>query len=181
MKKTLRYLAFSLMLSGFVFSQDNKKPSPPAKSEQKVGSEKISINYSQPSVKSRKIWGELVPFGLTKNRDGKMIPWRAGANENTTFTVSKDVKIEGQTLKAGTYGLHMIPGESEFVVIFNKSSTAWGSYSYDQNEDALRVTVKKETAKFQEVLTYGFESVTDKSCTVYLHWELVKIPFKIEF
>ena len=180
MKKGFRFLALGLMLSGLVFAQD-KKPSPPAKAEQKVGSETISINYSQPSVKGRKIWGELVPFGLTKTKDGKMIPWRAGANENTTFTISKDAKIEGQTLKAGTYGLHMIPGEKEFVVIFSKNSTSWGSYSYDQKDDALRVTVKRDAAKFQEILTYGFDAVTDKSCTTYLHWELVKVPFKVEF
>jgi hypothetical protein len=174
------------LAAAFVFSfavnmqAQEQRASPAASAAQVVGKAQIRINYSSPGVKNRKIWGELVPFGLTKNKDGKMIPWRAGANENTTFSTTKDIKIEGQALKAGTYGLHMIPGQEEFVVIFSKNSTAWGSFSYDESQDALRVKVKSEAAAFQELLSYGFDNLTDHSCTVYLQWEKLRIPFKLE-
>ena len=147
---------------------------------QSVGNAQITFSYSRPGVKNRKIWGALVPYGLSKSDEGKMIPWRAGANENTTFTVTKNVKIEGQTLKAGTYGLHMIPGTDAFTIIFSKNSTAWGSFSYDPSEDVLRVNVKPESAVHQEWLLYGFDSLTEHSCTAFLHWERLKIPIKIE-
>ncbi len=143
----------------------------------------ITIEYSRPGIKGRKIWGELVPLGLApgnKYSKDKPFPWRAGANENTIIQFSKDVLVEGQKLAAGKYGLHMIPGEKEWIVIFSKNSAAWGSFAYNQDEDVLRVTVVPAKAPHQEWLLYGFDDLAGSSATAFLHWEQVKVPFKIK-
>ncbi len=143
----------------------------------------ITIEYSRPGIKGRKVWGELVPFGLApgnKYSKDKPFPWRAGANENTTIQFTKDVLIEGQKLAAGKYGLHMIPGEKEWVVIFSKNNSSWGSFAYNQDEDALRVTVVPAAAPYQEWLAYGFDDLAGSSATAFLHWEKVKVPIKIK-
>jgi hypothetical protein len=85
----------------------------------------------------------------------KPYPWRAGANENTTITLSKDVLIEGEKLPAGKYSIHMLPGESEFKVMFNKVTDAWGSYTYDASQNALEITVKPVGAEHTEWLEFG--------------------------
>jgi len=143
----------------------------------------ITIEYSRPGVKGRKIWGDLVPYGLApgnKYSENRPYPWRAGANENTTIELNKDVLVEGKPLPAGKYGIHMIPGEKEWTIIFSKNSSAWGSYSYKQEEDALRVTVTPVKAPFQEWLVYGFDDLAGTSATAFLHWEELKVPFKIQ-
>jgi hypothetical protein len=137
---------------------------------QRLGLTDITINYHRPLVNSRQIWGKVVPYGQV---------WRAGANENTTVTFADPVTIEGQPLDKGTYGLHMIPGEDQWTVIFSKMSTAWGSFSYKQDEDALRVTVKPQTAEFHEALAYDFDDVKPDSTVVTLRWEKVAVPFKV--
>lgn len=101
--------------------------SQPAQVSQRIGITDITIVYHRPLANDRKIWGGLVPYGSV---------WRAGANENTTITFSDPVRIEGQPLDKGTYGLHLIPNVEEWNVIFSKTSTAWGSFSYNQAEDA---------------------------------------------
>src|SRR3954464_14000461 len=125
---------------------------------QHIGPVVVSIDYSSPHVHSPqgqdrrgKIWGALVPYGMANLGFGscKECPWRAGANENTVFTTSNDVMIEGQKLAAGSYGLHMMPGENEWTIIFSKNSTAWGSYFYDASEDALRVKVKPTKSEYR--------------------------------
>jgi len=105
--------------------------------------------------------------------------WRAGANENTTIEFSDPVTIEGKPLPKGTYGLHMIPGENEWTVIFSKNSTSWGSFTYDQAEDALRVTVKPQSAELHEALTYDFDNPKPDSSVVTLRWEKLAVPFKV--
>ncbi len=137
---------------------------------QRVGITDITVNYHRPLVNSRQIWGKVVPYGEV---------WRAGANENTTVTFTDPVTIEGQPLDKGTYGLHMIPGENQWTVIFSKMSTAWGSFSYKQDEDALRVTVKPQTAEFHDALTYDFDDVKPDSTVVTLRWDKVAVPFKV--
>jgi DUF2911 family protein/tetratricopeptide repeat protein len=137
---------------------------------QRIGITDITINYHRPLVNSRQIWGKVVPYGEV---------WRAGANENTTVTFTDPVTIEGQPLDKGTYGLHMIPGENQWTVIFSKMSTAWGSFSYKQDEDALRVTVKPQTADFHDALTYDFDDVKPDSTVVTMRWEKVAVPFKV--
>jgi len=177
-----RLSIFSLIIifAGSLYSQDKgPRKSLRASVSQTIGTDtEITIVFGRPGVKGRTIWGDLIPMGMAK-RDNKSIPWRAGADENTTIEFSKDVTVEGKDLKAGKYGLHMIPGEKEWVVIFSKTSDSWGSYSYDEANDALRVTVKPLDAPHQEWLTYGFDDLAGTSGTAYLHWEMVKVPFKI--
>jgi hypothetical protein len=137
---------------------------------QRIGITDITINYHRPLVNSRQIWGKVVPYGEV---------WRAGANENTVVTFTDPVTIDGQPLDKGTYGLHMIPGENQWTVIFSKMSTAWGSFSYKQDEDALRVTVKPQTADFHDALAYDFDDVKPDSTVVTMRWEKVAVPFKV--
>jgi hypothetical protein len=138
---------------------------------QRIGITDITLNYHRPLTNGRQVWGKLVPYGQV---------WRAGANENTTVTFTDPVTIEGQSLDKGTYGLHMIPGENQWTVIFSKMSTAWGSFSYKQDEDALRVTVKPQTAEFHDALTYDFDDLKPDSTVVTLRWDKVAVPFKVE-
>jgi tetratricopeptide (TPR) repeat protein len=152
------------------FVLDLPRPSQHAVVTQRVGITDITINYHRPVVNKRKVWGGLVPYGQV---------WRAGANENTTIQFTDPVTIEGKPLPKGSYGLHMIPGENDWVVIFSKNSTAWGSFTYDQAEDALRITVKPQTADFHEALGYDFDDVTPDSSVVTLRWEKVAVPFKV--
>lgn len=137
---------------------------------QRVGITDITVNYHRPLANSRQIWGKVVPYGQV---------WRAGANENTTVTFTDPVTIEDQPLDKGIYGLHMIPGENQWTVIFSKMSTAWGSFSYKQDEDALRVTVKPQAAEFHDALTYDFDDVKPDSAVVTLRWDKVAVPFKV--
>jgi hypothetical protein len=146
------------------------RPSQHALVSQRVGITDISINYSRPVVNGRPIWGKLVPYGQV---------WRAGANENTTIEFTDPVSIEGKPLARGVYGLHMIPGENEWTVIFSKNATSWGSFSYKQDEDALRVTVKPQTGDFHEALTYDFDDVKPDTTVATLRWEKVAVPFRI--
>lgn len=142
----------------------------------------ITIVYSRPGVKGRKIWGDLVPYGFAPGNqysNNQPIPWRAGANETTIFEVSKDVRINGQNLAAGKYGIHMIPGEKEWSIMFN-SEVAWGSFSYKKDKDVLTIKVTPTMAPHQEWLRYGFEDLAGTSATAYLHWEKLMVPFKVE-
>jgi tetratricopeptide (TPR) repeat protein len=147
------------------------RTSPAAQVAQTIAVSKVKISYHRPAVKDREIWGALVPYGQV---------WRAGANENTTVYFSDPVKVEGQELPAGKYGLHMIPTENEWTIIFNKTNTGWGSYSYTESEDALRVKVKPETAPFEERLSYRFDNPSNESVVVALYWEKLRVPFKVE-
>jgi hypothetical protein len=138
--------------------------------KQRIGLSDIKVTYHRPLVNGRKIWGGLVPLGEV---------WRAGANENTVVDFSSDVTIEGQPLPKGTYGLHMIPTADTWTVIFSKMNTAWGSYTYDQKEDALRVTVKPRPTEMEEALEYDFEELKEDSATMTLKWEKIAVPVKI--
>lgn len=150
---------------------DLPRQSQHARITQRVGITDITINYHRPLVKGRKVFGGLEPYGKV---------WRAGANENTTIEFTDVVTVEGKPLAAGTYGLHMIPGESDWTVIFSKVATAWGSFTYDQKEDALCVTVKAQPAEFHEALTYDFDDPKPNATTVTMRWDKVAVPFKVE-
>src|SRR4051812_46722803 len=138
--------------------------------KQRVGLTDIKITYHRPLVNGRKIWGGLVPLGEV---------WRAGANENTVVEFGDAVTVEGQPLAKGTYGLHMIPTADTWTVIFSKMATAWGSYTYDQKEDALRVTVKPRATEMEEALEYEFEDLKPDSATMTLKWEKLAVPMKL--
>jgi len=137
---------------------------------QRIGITDITINYHRPLANGRQVWGKLVPYGQV---------WRAGANENTIITFSDPVTIEGQSLDKGTYGLHMIPAETEWTIIFSKNSTAWGSFTYKQDEDALRVKVKPQTGEMHDALAYDFDDVKADAAVVTMRWEKVAVPFKV--
>lgn len=172
MKKSISILLTSvvlMLLSNSTFAQNDKKaaPSPATTASAKVGAANLTIKYSQPAVKGRKIWGDLVPYAAV---------WRTGANNATVFETDKDIKVEGQMLKAGKYALFTIPTEKEWTIIFNKKSDQWGSYSYSEKEDVLRVKVKSETSKdMVERMTFDI-----KNSNVNLTWEKLKVSFKVE-
>ena len=147
--------------------------SPAASVTQRIGITDITISYHRPGVKDREIWGKLVPY------NGR-IPWRAGANDNTTISFTHDVTIEGQPVPAGTYGVHINPTEGEWTISFSKNHTSWGSFFYKPEEDAANVTVTPQEAEHAEWLNYGFQDLTDHSAVAYLRWEKLKVPFKIE-
>ncbi len=148
------------------------EPSPAASVSQTVGLTEIKINYHRPAVNGRKIFGELVPYGEV---------WRAGANDNTTIAFSSPVKVGGKTLPAGTYGLHMIPTAKEWTVIFSTTSVAWGSYGYDQKEDAVRLQATPQPGEgLEERLSFRFDNPTETAVTVTLRWDRTKIGIPIE-
>jgi tetratricopeptide (TPR) repeat protein len=157
--------------------------------KQAIGPVDVSIEYSGPAVhgpdgKDRRgeIWGKLVPYGMVNLGFGtaKESPWRAGANENTIFTASNDIVVQGKPLPAGRYGLHMIPGQDEWTIVFSKNSSAWGSFFYDPAQDALRVTTKPHKNDYHEWLTYEFTARRPTEATVELQWEDLAIPMTIQ-
>lgn len=175
------------------------RPSQKASVMQTVGVTDIRITYSRPGVKGRRILGDAptsVGANGTATLDGmtmggasaKGVPvvpyghvWRTGANEATVFEVSDNVLINGQTLPAGRYSLHTIPGRDEWAIIFNKDDGQWGSFEYDEKKDALRVKVKPQmVADNQEWLGFSFEPLTENSAQVNLRWEKVRVPFTVE-
>lgn len=138
---------------------------------QRIGITDMTINYSSPRVNERQIWGTLIPYDQV---------WRAGANENTTFTVSHDVKIEGKDLAAGSYGVHILPSKDKATIIFSNNTSSWGSFSYNESEDALRVDVTPEAIDHTEWLTFEVLDKGTDFATIGLSWEKQTIPFKVE-
>ncbi|MCB1024736.1 MAG: DUF2911 domain-containing protein [Acidobacteria bacterium] len=193
---TRRLLAAAVALLSFAsisFSQTVNTPrpvSPAAELSQTIGLSRIVVNYSRPKLtlqgtdRTGKIWGQLVPYGFSKTNFGGQgdIPWRAGANENTTIEFSDDVKIEGKPLAAGKYGLHMLIYEDDrATLIFSKNNTSWGSFWYDAKDDVMRVDVKTRKIPKTEVLTYSFIDYGTDHAVLALSWEMKQIPFRIEF
>src|SRR5213080_1229936 len=177
--KTLTPKLFALCLVIFVLGgtvsaqNDLNLPdvSQAAEVKQRIALTDITVKYHRPLVNGRKIWGGLVPYGKV---------WRAGANENTTIEFSDPVSVEGKPLAKGVYGLHMIPNPDSWTVIFSKTNTAWGSYSYKQDEDALRVNVKpRPLAETKEALEFDFENLKPASTAVTLKWEKLGVPFTV--
>jgi len=144
--------------------------SQPAEVEQTIGLTKIRIDYHRPLANGRDIFGKVVPPGKV---------WRAGANENTTIQFSDDVTIEGKPLAAGKYGLHMIPDRDQWTIIFSKNSTSWGSFSYDEKEDALRVSVKPASSSLADALIYTFDDIKEDSALATLRWDKTAVPFRV--
>ena len=169
MKKFISIFSVMLFAVAIMAQGGEKKAaaSPTAKAEGKVSDKSIVIDYAQPAVKGRKIWGDLVPMDKV---------WRTGANNATTITLDKDVKIEGQALKAGKYALFTIPNEKEWTIIFNKKAEQWGAYDYSDKDDVLRVKVKSgKSSAFTERMTFAVEK-----SMVKLMWENVEVGFKVE-
>ena len=187
-----------VVLAGQIVSAQVRPPVPrPSQKStimQTVGTTEISVAYSRPAVKGRKVFGDwptpvageaTLDDGRVRPEGAPLVPndhvWRAGANEATLFTATDDVLINGQPLPAGKYSFHAIPGKEDWTLIFNKDDGQWGSFAYDAKKDALRVKTKATwLADSKEYLTYSFENIGDKSTTLYLRWEKVKVPFTVE-
>jgi len=174
MKNTILSAALALVAVSALAQSAIRLPeaSPAATVGQTIGITDVTITYHRPAVNKRRIWNGLVPYGT---------PWRVGANENTTISFSTPVKIEGQALPAGTYGLAAIPSASQWTMIFSKFAGDWGVYNYDPSEDALRVTVTPQTlANAEERLLITFDDVTNSSAVASVRWEKLRVPMKIE-
>jgi len=189
MKKKLFLFIISISSFAAINAQMDLPPSggnPRARISEEVGITDISIKYARPDVAGRegKIWGDLVSYGFTSDNfitGKKTSPWRAGANENTTISFEHDVKLEGKNVKAGTYGLHFAIRPDSILLILSNQANAWGSYYYEENDDALRVTLKPIVQeKSTEWLKYEFISHKEKSCTIAMFWEKWMIPFTVE-
>ena len=188
MKKTLLLLALAASIQ---INAQRVLTTPPsggnkkASVSERIGITDVTMHYDRPGVKGRegKIWGQLVPAGFTDQEFGntKAAPWRAGANENTTIEFSTDVKIEGNDLPKGKYGFFIAYGTDECTLIFSKYASSWGSFYYNDKEDALRVKVKPVALdKSTEWLKYEFTNETATSAVITLQWEKLSIPFKVE-
>ena len=172
------------------------RPSQKASVMQTIGVTDVTITYSRPGVKGRKIWGDPLPTQTAtgeatlddqnaRPKDAPIVPWghawRTGANEATQFVVTDDVLINGQRLPAGSYSLHTIPTKDEFTIIFNSVANQWGSFRYDPAKDTLRVKVKPEwVSENKEWLEYWIDPVTDNTAQVNIRWEKVRVPFTVE-
>ncbi len=188
-----RIIVFSALFLSFTvcFAQLDLPASgnnPRATISEEVGITSITIKYSRPDVNKRegKIYGDgnIVPYGFTTGSfitNKNTSPWRAGANENTIVTFEHDVKIEGQSIKAGSYGLHMAMGADNVTIIFSTQKDAWGSFYYDEKYDALRVNVKPVALeKSVEYLKYEFIEHKEKYCVIAMQWEKLSVPFKVD-
>jgi tetratricopeptide (TPR) repeat protein len=188
---TLLLLLLNVVVLSAQISQPPSGDNQKAAVTQYMGLVSVTIKYSSPDVhgpngedRKGKIWGQLVPYGLSNldygwSNETNKSPWRAGANENTVIEFSNDVTVEGKSLPAGKYGLHMIPNPDEWVIIFSKNTSSWGSYFYKASEDALRVNVKPLTSPYTEWLTYEFDDRQPNSCVARLRWENLAVQFKI--
>ena len=166
MKKIIGLLLILIATINFAVGQ-KVKASPRESVNGKINEAAISIDYGSPSVRGRKIWGALVPFGKI---------WRAGANEATTFKTDEDIMIKGKKLPAGNYSLFIIPNEKECIVIFNKKPDQWGAYNYSQDLDQLRVEVSpNKQSKSTEKLLFII-----KDNAVALLWDNWEIPLEIK-
>jgi hypothetical protein len=165
--KAVSLIAICFMFSGLAMAQNNKPLASPRDSVSgTINGAHISINYGSPSVRGRIVWGGLVPADSV---------WRTGANEATRFTTDKDIKVESQTLPAGTYSLFTIPEGDKWIIIFNSVANQWGAFKYDAGKDVLRVTVVPKPAEMHERLVYG---INDKGFT--LTWEKLTVPVSVQ-
>lgn len=176
---------------------DVPRPSQKASVMQRVGVTDITITYSRPGVKGRKIWGDPLPEQAKVTGEATLdnqnerpagapiVPyghmWRTGANEATMFVVTDDVLINGQKLAAGSYSLHTIPNKDEWTIVFNGTANQWGSFSYDPAKDTLRVKAKPQpVSENQEWLSFSFDPVTEDSAQVNIRWEKISVPFTVK-
>ncbi len=187
---------FVLCFAAATFAQVRlPRPSPKASVMQTIGVTDVTITYSRPGVKGRKIWGDPLPGQKAtgeatldnqneRPKDAVIVPyghvWRTGANEATMFVVTDDVLINGQKLPAGSYSLHTIPNKDEWTIVFNGTANQWGSFSYDPAKDTLRVKAKPQmVAENQEWLEYTIEPVSEDSAKVNIRWEKISVPFTV--
>ncbi|MEH6535023.1 MAG: DUF2911 domain-containing protein [Psychroserpens sp.] len=194
MKLSILKVTLVLLISNLNLNAQNGITLPESQNQkvslsQWIGLVEVNVTYNSPNVtnprtgedRTGKIWGGVVPYGFHfVTFANQMIPWRAGAQTNTVFTISHDVKIEGQDLPAGKYGLFMLADKEEWTIIFSKNYNSWGALYYDEKEDVLRVTVKPTKTAFTEWLTYDFIERKSDHAVMALKWEYLSVPVKIE-
>ena len=165
--------ALLIVIAFPAFAQRLELPakSPGATVKQTVGLTDITIEYSSPAVKGRKIWGALVPYNEV---------WRTGANAATKFTFSKDVEIEGTQVPAGTYSFFAIPTAKEWTLILNKVPNQSGAFDYKKENDLLRLNVKPATIAARERLLYAVSNFTDDTASIDLEWEKLKVSLPVK-
>lgn len=177
MNRRLLHLALFLSIcanAALVFAQPHIKTpqaSPRAVVEETVGVTDIRVAYHRPAVNNRKIFGGLVPYDVI---------WRAGANQPTSITFSTPVKVEGQDVPAGTYSLFFIPGAQQWTLVLNRFTGGWGTYSYDQSEDLVRVKVTPQPVDMTERMGFTFDDAKENSVTLSMRWEKTRVPVKVE-
>jgi len=181
-------LLFAALLSTTLFAQGvittPRTPSPAASVTQTIGISTVTVNYSRPSVRGRQVWDSLVPYGYNVQGFGarNRAPWRAGANENTTITLSHDAKVQGQPVPAGEYGLFfVINKDNTGEVVLSKDYKSWGSFWYDSTRDLMRANIQLRDIPMTEMLTYDFINDTKNSAELVLNWEKKQFPVKVEF
>ncbi len=175
-KNLMRFLSLTFFLGIFSFyasAQSDEKPSPAKEATGKIGDVSVTINYSSPAVKGRKVFGEMEPYGKV---------WRTGANEATRIKFDKDVVVEGKQLPAGEYALFTIPEErGDWTVIFNKEAKQWGAYKYQESEDAVRVKVApKKSDSINERLKFEVKEGKKGNGEVVFAWEHVTLPISVK-
>lgn len=196
----MKNLLILLFTVGMLYSADAQLKLPPSGANQKcvvaqyMGAHAyVKVVYNSPDVtgpqgedRKGQIWGQLVPYGMNNlgfglSTEENPSPWRAGANETTKIVFSHDVSIEGEDLKAGAYGLHLVPQEEgPWTLILSNKSDSWGSYYYEPKDDALRVSVTPEDSEFSEWLSYEFTDRQENSCELSLKWENIAVPIRID-
>jgi hypothetical protein len=160
------------MSSAFAQQIQMPQASPSAKIAQQVGLSNVTVDYSRPSTKGRKIFGELVPFGEV---------WRTGANGATLLTFSTDVIISGKNVPAGQYALYAIPNKSEWTMILSKNTKLWGAIGYDESDDLLRFNVSpNKLSRNYETMEITFADMTDTGANLSIKWETTRVDFRIE-
>ncbi len=146
--------------------------SPTAKLSQRIGLTDVTVEYSRPSMKGRKIFGELVPYGEV---------WRTGANAATLITISTPARFEGKEVPAGTYALYSIPGKTEWTIILSGNTKLWGAVGYNEAEDIVRFNVKPgKTSQKYETMEINFVDMTDTGASLSIKWENSRVNFRIE-
>jgi hypothetical protein len=166
-------LLFIIVATSTSFAQiSTPAASPSTTLSQTLGLTKITLDYSRPSVKDRKKFGDLVPYGKV---------WRTGANKITSIKFDDEVYVHGAVMKAGSYGIYTIPGKNEWTIILNRDDKQWGSYGYDINKDVIRFNVQTMQPKeFTEQMNIDFVEFTPTSTYVSIKWENTEVRFKIE-
>jgi len=182
MRAMKNHIAPLLAVGTFLFAssllaQDAKKiefpqASSAASVKERVGVTDVSVEYSRPNARERKIFGGLVPYGQV---------WRTGANAATKITFSTDVKLGGTAVPAGSYALFTIPGEAEWTVILSKVTEEWGSYAYDPKDDQARVKVKPVAmTEPLETMTISLQDMRAGKANLIIAWEKTKVPVEID-
>lgn len=170
--KSVSLILMIFFFASILFAQDEPpRLSPKAKTSQVIGYTEVTVIYSRPGVKERRVWGELVPYNEI---------WRTGANEATVIEFSDDVVVEGENVPKGKYALFTVPGEYEWEVILNKVWDQWGAFNHNPAENLVQFTIRPEESEFTERLQITFDYVSPYSAHLVLEWDKIEIPILIE-